>query len=174
VLRFAGAAEKGSEHPLAEAILNKAENSQVKIPNVEEFEALPGRGVQCSVGNKRVLLGNRKLMQEQNVSVNELENDVSLLESQGKTVMILAVDGVTVGLIAAMDTPKENARQSIEQLKGMNLEVAMLTGDNERTAKAIAEQLGNTRQPTFYPGKRLIQSKSCSVKARLLQWLGTE
>ena len=145
VLQYAGAAEKGSEHPLAEAILNMAEKLNVTIPKADSFEALPGRGVQCTVGGKRVLLGNRKLMQEQNVPISELEADHSALETQGKTVMILAVDGVVAGLIAAMDTVKENAAEAIEQLKGMNLEVVMLTGDNERTAKAIAQQLGITR-----------------------------
>ncbi len=144
VLKFAGAAEKGSEHPLAEAILNTAEKGKVKIPKADSFEALPGRGVQCTVGEKMVLLGNRKLMQEQNVSITDLESDHLALETQGKTVMILAVEGVVAGLIAAMDTVKESAAEAIEQLKGMNLEVVMLTGDNERTAKAIAQQLGIT------------------------------
>ena len=92
-----------------------------------------------------MLLGNRKLMQEQNVSIAELEADLTSLEAQGKTVMILAVDGSAAGLIAAMDTPKESAAEAIGQLKGMNLEVVMLTGDNERTAKAIAQQLGITQ-----------------------------
>ena len=145
VLKFAGAAEKGSEHPLAEAILNAAEKLKVTIPSADSFEALPGRGVQCTVGEKRVLLGNRKLMQEQNVSITNLESDHLALESQGKTVMILAVDGVGTGLIAAMDTVKESAAEAITQLKDMNLEVVMLTGDNERTAKAIAQQLGITQ-----------------------------
>jgi Cu+-exporting ATPase len=142
VLQYAGAAEKGSEHPLAEAILAKAEADKVDISQVDSFEALPGRGVQCKVEGKAVLLGNRKLMQEQNVSISELESDLTSLETQGKTVMILAVDGAASGLIAAMDTPKESAAEAVEQLKGMNLEVAMLTGDNERTANAIAQQLG--------------------------------
>ena len=145
VLQYAGAAEKGSEHPLAEAILAKAEADKVNISQSDSFEALPGRGVQCNVEGKAVLLGNRKLMQEQNVSISELEADLTALEAQGKTVMILAVDGGAAGLIAAMDTPKESAAEAIEQLKGMNLEVAMLTGDNERTANAIAQQLGITQ-----------------------------
>lgn len=92
-----------------------------------------------------MLLGNRKLMQEQKVSIRELDADLTSLESDGKTVMILAVNGVTAGLIAAMDTVKESAVPAIELLKGMNLEVAILTGDNERTANAIAQQLGITQ-----------------------------
>jgi Cu+-exporting ATPase len=145
VLKFAGTAEKGSEHPLAEAILYMAEKLKVTIPKADSFEALPGRGVQCTVGEKKVLLGNRKLMQEQNVPIGELEADHLALETQGKTVMILAVEGVVAGLIAAMDTVKESAAEAIELLKNMNLEVVMLTGDNERTAKAIAQQLGITK-----------------------------
>ena len=88
------------------------------------------------------MLGNRKLMQEENVDVALLENDLATLESQGKTAMILAVDAQPAGIVAAMDTPKENAVEAIQQLKSMNLEVAMLTGDNEKTARAIATQLG--------------------------------
>jgi len=145
-LRYAGAAEKGSEHPLAEAILAKAESDKVTVDQADSFEALPGRGVKCSVGAKMVLLGNRILMQEQGVSISEsTADDLTALEAQGKTVMILAVDGESAGLIAAMDTPKESAAEAIQQLKSMNLEVAMLTGDNERTAKAVAEQLGITQ-----------------------------
>ena len=145
VLMYAGAAEKGSEHPLAAAIVSKAQAEKVPITQSDSFEALPGRGVQCTVGGKAVLLGNRKLMQKQNVSISHLEAGLTSLENQGKTVMILAVSGQSVGLIAAMDTVKDTAAEAVEQLKGMNLEVTMLTGDNERTANAIANQLGITK-----------------------------
>ena len=145
VLQYAGAAEKGSEHPLAAAIVAKAEAEKITIPESDSFEALPGRGVQCSVEGKAVLLGNRKLMQEKNVSINEVEADLTSLETQGKSVMILAVGSLSVGLIAAMDTVKESAAEAVQQLKDMNLEIVMLTGDNERTANAIANQLGITK-----------------------------
>ncbi len=142
ILAYAAAAEKGSEHPLAEAILAKAESDRVAVDTVDSFEAFPGRGVQCSVGGRVVLLGNRKMMQEQNVSVEGMEADLALLEIKGRTVMILAVDGTSVGLVAAMDTLKESAVEAVEQLKVLGLEVTILTGDNERTAKAVAKQLG--------------------------------
>ncbi len=145
VLKFAGAAEKGSEHPLAEAILKKAEQENIIIKAANEFEALPGRGIQCVVEDKKVLLGNRKLMLEQNVSTTEMESEFSSLEAEGKTVMILAVDGIVAGAVAAMDIVKESAAPAVELLKSMNLEVAMLTGDNEITAQAIAKQLGITQ-----------------------------
>jgi len=145
VLKFAGAAEKGSEHPLAEAILKKAEQENIIIKSANEFEALPGRGIQCVVEDKKVLLGNRKLMREQNVLITEMESEFSSLEAEGKTVMILAVDGEVAGAVAAMDTVKESAAPAVELLKSMNLEVTMLTGDNEITAQAIAKELGITQ-----------------------------
>lgn len=172
-LHFAGAAEKGSEHPLAEAILNTAEKFNVKIPETEGFEALPGRGVKCTVEGKKVLLGNRKLMQEQNVTTDVLENDHSALETQGKTVMILAIEGVAAGLIAAMDTVKESAAEAIVQLKGMNLEVVMLTGDNERTAKAIAQQLGITQViANVLPWQKVDTIKKLQSKGKVVAMVG--
>jgi len=142
VLRFAAIAEKGSEHPLAEAITNHAQKAKVKLADADSFEALPGRGVRCTAEGKTILLGNRKLMQEQSVPFAKLEEDLAKLESEGKTAMLLAVNGEPAGIVAAMDTPKESAAEAIQQLKSMQLEVAMLTGDNERTARAIAKQLG--------------------------------
>jgi len=141
-LKLAAIAEKGSEHPLAEAILKAAHQSESNIPDAESFEAVPGRGVRCTYENRRILLGNRRLMQDEKVPIEQLEKDLDRLEGQGKTVMILAVDNQLAGVVAAMDTAKENAVEAISKLKSMGLEVAMLTGDNERTAKAIAEQLG--------------------------------
>jgi Cu+-exporting ATPase len=141
VLRLAAIAEKGSEHPLAEAILNAASQSDPNIPDAESFEAVPGHGVKCTCENKKILLGNRRLMQTEKVSVEPMEQDLQRLEKQGKTLMILAVNGEPAGVVAAMDTPKEHAVEAISKLKSMGLEVAMLTGDNETTAKAIAKQL---------------------------------
>ena len=142
VLRYAAIAEKGSEHPLAEAIIKHAQNSKIKIVDAESFEVLPGRGVKCVIEGKTILLGNRKLMQEENVSTIKLEDELVLLETQGKTAMIIAVDGEPAGIIAAMDTLKENAAEAIQKMKRLKLEVVILTGDNDRTAQAIAKQLG--------------------------------
>jgi Cu+-exporting ATPase len=142
VLKFAAIAEKGSEHPLAEAIVKAARKDGLVIPDAKSFEAVPGHGVKCTHENKEILLGNRKLMQEARITTEPLEEKLHELESQGKTAMILAVNGKTTGIIAVMDTLKENAVQAVNALKGMKLEVMMLTGDNERTARAIAKQLG--------------------------------
>jgi Cu+-exporting ATPase len=140
-LKLAAIAEKGSEHPLAEAILKAARQGESDIPDAESFEAVPGHGVRCTYENKKILLGNRRLMQDEKIPIKQLEQDLERLEGQGKTVMILAVDGEPAGVVAAMDTPKEEAIEAISKLKSMGLEVAMLTGDNERTARAISEQL---------------------------------
>jgi len=142
VIMFAGSAEKSSEHPLAEAIVKHAEKTHINLVDATVFEALPGRGVKCTVNNRTVFLGNRKLMQEKGIPTTEIEADMVSLETEGKTAMILAVDGNAVGIVAAMDTPKADAIEAINGLKSMKLEVTMLTGDNERTAKAIALQLG--------------------------------
>ncbi len=141
VLRLAAIAEKGSEHPLAEAILKAARQDGSDVPDAESFEAIPGHGVRCIHENKKILLGNRRLMQTEKVSIELIEEDLQRLEKQGKTLMILAVNGEPAGVVAAMDTPKANAVEAIGKLKSMGLEVAILTGDNETTAKAIAQQL---------------------------------
>lgn len=141
VLKLAAIAEKGSEHPLAEAILNAASQREPDIPDAESFEAVPGHGVRCTYENKRILLGNRRFMQSEKILIEQVEQDLERLEAQGKTVMILVVNGEPAGVVAAMDTPKENAVEAISKLKSMGLEVAMLTGDNETTARAIAKQL---------------------------------
>ncbi|MGA3111480.1 MAG: copper-translocating P-type ATPase [Candidatus Bathyarchaeia archaeon] len=173
VLEYASSAEKGSEHPLAEAILLKAESDKVRINQSDNFQALPGRGVQCTVGNRKVLLGNRKLMQEQVVSIDEIEADLVLLETQGKTVMILAVDGKTVGLVAAMDTLKDSAVEAVAQLKALNLEVTVLTGDNERTARAIAAQVGITQIiANVLPWQKADVIKELQAKGRVVAMVG--
>lgn len=145
VIRLAAIAEKNSEHPLAEAIVKAAQEAGFSLPNPEKFEAIPGQGVRASFEDKEILLGNRKLMDEQKVATATVEADMTGLEAQGKTAMILAVNGETAGIVAAMDTPKSDASEAITKLKTMKLEVAMLTGDNERTAKKIAEQVGIDR-----------------------------
>jgi Cu+-exporting ATPase len=142
VLQLGAIAEKGSEHPLAEAIMNAAYQYGFDIPDAGSFEAVPGHGVRCKWEGKEILLGNRKLMQREGVPIEGLEGDLQRFEMQGKTAMILAVNGKPAGIIAAMDTLKEHAFEAIQKLKKMGLEIVMLTGDNERTANAIAKQLG--------------------------------
>jgi len=173
VLRYAATAEKGSEHPLAEAITRHAQNAKVKLATAESFEALPGRGVHCAIEGKTILLGNRKLMQEQKVPFTQLETDLSTLEGEGKTTMLLAVNGEAAGIVAAMDTTKENAAEAIQQLKNMQLEVAMLTGDNEKTAQAIAHQLGITQViANVLPWQKVDAIKKLQAEGKVVAMVG--
>lgn len=173
VLGFAAIAEKGSEHPLAEAILKAAEKAQVKIGDADSFEAVPGHGVKASFKKQQILFGNRKLMKANDVDVGSIEKELSGLEEQGKTAMLLAVDGKIVGIIAAMDTPKDSAAEAITQLKRMGLEVVMLTGDNERTAKAIAQQLGiGTVIANVLPWEKVNVIKQLQSEGKIVAMVG--
>ncbi|MFH1737043.1 MAG: copper-translocating P-type ATPase, partial [Actinomycetota bacterium] len=145
VLRLAAGLEKGSEHPLAEAVVAKAEGDGLAGADVKDFAALPGFGVRGTVEGHPVLFGNRKLMAGEKIDVKGFEEDIASLENQGKTAMILAVDGRPAGLIAVADTIKDNAREAVEKMRSLGIEVVMITGDNTRTAAAIAVQAGIDR-----------------------------
>jgi len=171
VLQTAASAEKGSEHPLAEAIVKAVGNS--KIPDAEAFEAIPGHGVKAKYKDKQILLGNRKLMKNNNISIETTEEDLQKLEKQGKTAMILAINGKAAGIIAVMDTPKENAATAIKKLKSMGLEVAILTGDNERTAKTIATQLGiDTVIANVLPWEKVDAIKKLQAEDKVVAMVG--
>ncbi|MHA1263494.1 MAG: copper-translocating P-type ATPase, partial [Candidatus Freyarchaeota archaeon] len=144
VLEIAAAAEKNSEHPLAEAIVRKAEELGVQIPEVEDFYAYPGKGVRAKLDGMEILVGNKKLVKEKGLR-NSFEKESQKLESMGKTVLFVAGNGEVKGLIAIADTLMEHSIEAVHELKSMNLEVVMLTGDNRRTAQAIAKQVGIDR-----------------------------
>ena len=142
ILKFAAIAEKKSEHPLAEAILNKAEEEKIKIADSKSFKAIPGYGIIANYDKKEIVFGNRNLMKKYNVKINTYEEKISVLENEGKTVMILALNNEFIGVIAVADTLKEYSKEAVEQLHKMGKEVIMITGDNKRTASGIAKQLG--------------------------------
>jgi Cu+-exporting ATPase len=142
LLRLAGAAEKGSEHPIGAAVYSAARAETGELEDPVEFEALPGRGVAARVGGRTVRIGTEAFLAESGVTTGGLGGLLRGLESDGKTVMIVAVDGVVSGLIAVADQVKETSRQAVERLKSLGLEVYMITGDNQTTARAIAAQVG--------------------------------
>lgn len=145
LLTIAASLEKQSEHPLAEAIYNKAEKSKLSLSLVEKFKAIPGHGVQGTIDATTYYLGNRKLISDVvGLPVEKINRKISRLEEQGKTVMILANKTEIVGLIGVADTVKETSKEAVEKLKKLGIEVYMITGDNKRTAKAIASQVGIT------------------------------
>ena len=142
LLFLAASAERGSEHPLGEAIVMEAQARGLRLESVTAFEAIPGRGISAQVNGRAVRFGNLALMEDSGVPVNGLAEQASALAAQGKTPMFLATDGQAVGLIAVADTVKPDAFEGLARLRRMGLEVVMLTGDNVRTAHAIAGQLG--------------------------------
>ncbi|MEW9668069.1 heavy metal translocating P-type ATPase [Ammoniphilus sp. 3BR4] len=145
ILKIAAIAEKNSEHPLAEAIVSSAKDKGLEIPDPQSFHAIPGFGVEATVDDRRVLLGTRKLMAQNNIDISSLEDKAEGLELEGKTAMFMSVDDEPVAIIAVADTVKEHSKEAINQLQALGLEVVMLTGDNKRTAEAIGQQVGVNR-----------------------------
>ncbi|MGP4068141.1 heavy metal translocating P-type ATPase [Halobacillus sp. B29] len=141
VLSYLVAAEKASEHPLAEAIVNYGEENGVTPQEADEFEAIPGYGIKARVDGKQVYVGTRKLMNRETIDYTELEDILSNHETEGKTAMLIAVEGKLAGYVAVADTIKETSKQAIQDLKDLGLSIYMVTGDNERTAEAIASQV---------------------------------
>ena len=145
LLRLAAVADRRSEHPLAQAIVKGARDRGVKVGEPEVFNAIPGHGVEASVEGRRIFVGNRKLMERENISLSEFEEGAARLADEGKTPMFVAVEGKPAGLIAVADTIKEDSIAAVRALERMGLEVVMITGDNARTAQAIARQAGIRR-----------------------------
>lgn len=144
VLQLVASAEKSSEHPLAEAIVNYANEQQIELLEVDHFTAIPGHGIEAKIAGQRILVGTRKLMNDHQVKIADAEQALTELEREGKTAMLIAIDGQYHGMIAVADIVKETARAAIRQLQESGIKVMMLTGDNRRTAEAIAKQVGIT------------------------------
>ena len=146
ILKIASSIEKNSEHPLAQAIVNKAKEEKITPEEVKDFQAIPGGGVSAELEGKRILLGTRKLMADNKIEISTIEDKMVALETQGKTAMILGYplghDKKIVGIIAVADVLKENSKEAVDMLHKMGKKVAIITGDNKRVAEAIAKQIG--------------------------------
>jgi Cu+-exporting ATPase len=145
LLQYAASIEKGSEHSLGEAIVKGAEKEGIEFINSEGFAAIPGHGVKAIVNGETVLIGNKKLMVDNNVNTDLLKDTIEKLQNEGKTAMIASIDGVAAGVFAVAATLKKYSKEAVEKLQKLGVEVIMLTGDNERTAQAIAKQIGIKR-----------------------------
>lgn len=145
VLKLAAIAEKTSEHPLGEAIVKGAKAEGIILSDADSFEAIPGHGIEASFAGRTILAGNRRLMQQRGIDFSSLLKQAEELEKNGKTAMFIAIDSKAAGIIAVADTLKENSAEAVARLKKLGIEVAMITGDNRRTAEAIAHQVGITR-----------------------------
>jgi Cu+-exporting ATPase len=141
ILRYSASAEKGSEHPLGEAIVNRALEKNIPLISPENFNAIAGHGIEANIDGKSVLLGNLKLMRDRSIPLKDLEVKADAFSNQGKTPMFVAVDNKPAGIVAVADTLKENSKAAVDALHRMGIEVAMITGDNKRTADAIAKQI---------------------------------
>ena len=144
ILRIASSVEKASEHPLGQSIVKYGQEKFGNITAADSFTAVPGKGLQSDFEGKKILIGNRRLMNDNNIDIGDKEKNLAGLETLGKTAMLIAIDGMLSGIIAVADTIKETSLKAIKELQGMGLTVYMITGDNERTAKAIADQVGIT------------------------------
>ncbi|GIM28045.1 copper-translocating P-type ATPase [Clostridium polyendosporum] len=142
LLQIAASGEKGSEHPLGEAIVKCAEERGIELRSTKDFKAISGKGIEVNIDDKSVLLGNKRLMTDRGIGLELLEGESNRLASEGKTPMYIAINNKLEGIIAVADTVKESSKKAIEKLHSMGIEVAMLTGDNKRTADAIAKQVG--------------------------------
>lgn len=160
LLQIAASAEKGSEHPLGEAIVRGAEREHIQILPLDNFEAIPGHGIKVSMDGMNILMGNEKLMRDQGIDLYQLDEEANKLASEGKTPMFIAVNQQFAGMIAVADVVKQSSAKAIQKLHEMGIEVAMITGDNRRTAEAIAKQVGIDR----VLAEVLPQDKSNEVK----------
>jgi len=173
VLRLAASLEQGSEHPLGEAIVKRAQREGLALSELEGFEAVPGHGVRGKVEGRTVLLGNAKLMQESGVALGNLAEAAETFASQGKTSVFVAVDGEPAGVVAVADTLKEHSAEAIRALHRMGIEVVMITGDNRRTAVAIAQQTGIDRVlAEVLPDQKADEVKKLQAEGKVVAMVG--
>ncbi|MDP1808175.1 MAG: heavy metal translocating P-type ATPase [Actinomycetota bacterium] len=173
ILGLAAAAEVGSEHPLGRAIVEAAKARRIEMDAADHFEALPGLGIRVDIGGRPVLVGNRKLMADNGVAVDVLEPKMAEFESVGKTAMTVSVGGQLAGVVAVADTVKPHAGATVARLKEMGIEVIMMTGDNERTANAIAAQLGVERvMANVLPWEKAAAVKALQAEGKVVSMVG--
>ncbi len=173
LLRLAASLERGSEHPLGEAIVKKAIGEGLALSKAEGFEAVPGHGVQGKVDGRTVLLGNAKLMQERGVALGELAPAAEVLAGQGKSPMFVALDGEAAGVIAVADTLKEHSTEAVRARHRLGIEVVMITGDNRRTAAAIARQAGIDRVlAEVLPDQKVEEVKKLQAEGKVVAMVG--
>ncbi|MCR1973595.1 heavy metal translocating P-type ATPase [Clostridium sporogenes] len=173
LLQLAASAEKGSEHPLGEAIVKEAEQKGLEFKKLDFFKAIPGHGIEVKIENRNILLGNKKLMIESNISLENLEETAHILAGEGKTPMYVAIDSNMAGIVAVADTVKENSKKAIQKLHQMGIEVAMITGDNKRTAEAIAKQVGIDRiLAEVLPQDKANEVKKLQVEGKKVAMVG--
>jgi Cu+-exporting ATPase len=173
LLRLAAAAERGSEHPLSRALVREAQARSLDLPDVTDFEAIPGQGIRGTVEGKRVLIGTPRLMDEQGVALNTLSKKGEALTADARTVVYVAIDGTAAGVLAISDTLKSGAVEAVSSLRAQGVEVILLTGDNEATARAIAAQVGITQVlAEVMPYQKAQQIKELQAAGKVVAMVG--
>ncbi len=173
LLRIAASAERGSEHPLGEAIVEEAKRRGLELGDVSHFSALPGRGIEATVGRTEVLLGNRRLLDERGLALDGLQTTAERLSQEGKTPMFVVLDGAAAGIIGVADVLKADSVAAVRALEALGLEVYMITGDNRRTAEAIARQAGITRVlAEVLPERKAQEVKELQAAGKVVAMVG--
>ena len=173
ILKYAACAEKNSEHPLAEAILKRAEEKEIKLIDPEQFNAIEGHGIEASIDGKEILLGNAKLMRDRQIGIESLERKAEEIAQDGKTPIYISLTGKAAGLIGVADMLKENSVHAVAKLRNMGLKVVMLTGDNRRTAEAIAKKAGiDDVIPEVLPEDKVHEVKALQSGGRRVAMVG--
>jgi Cu+-exporting ATPase len=173
LLQLVASAERGSEHPLGEAIVLAAKNEGLALNEPEGFESVAGQGIAAMVGGQKVLVGSRRLLDSQGVILNGLDGSLARLEQEAKTAMLVAVDGEAVGVVAVADTVKEGSIEAIRLMQALGLEVVMITGDNQRTAETIGQQVGVSRVLSeVLPGDKAAQVRALQEGGKTVGMVG--
>ena len=173
LLQLVASAEKNSEHPLGQAIVRGAQEKSLTLLEAENFNSITGQGIEAQIAGLSVFVGNRKMMEEKNISVKELEKDADKLAEEGKTPVFVAMDGQPAGIVAVADVVKKSSRAAIESLHKMGIEVAMITGDNKKTAEAIARQVGIDRVlAEVLPQDKAFEVKKLQQEGRKVAMVG--
>ncbi len=173
LLKYSASVEKNSQHPLAEAIIREAKKNNIQLKSSERFNTYGGKGVSAMVEGKDVLIGNRKFFSEKKISHLEAENKLAKFEKEGKTAILIGINNRLAGIIAIADPLKETTKEAVSEFQAMGLNVIMLTGDNERTAKAIAEQIGiNKVRAEVLPKDKALEVKKLQAKGEVVAFIG--
>jgi P-type Cu2+ transporter len=173
ILRLVASVEEGSEHPLAQAILERAHERGIRLGNVSGFDAIPGHGVSAIVDGRRVLVGNRKLMRNRQIGITEVDSRAAELQGAGRTVIMAAVDGRLEGAFAVADAVRPTSREAVKRLTSMGIQVAMLTGDNRATAERIAAELEiKTVFADVLPGDKAAKFRELQAQGKRVAMVG--
>ncbi len=173
IMRFSGSVESGSDHPIAKAIVKKAKQMHVEFTDLKNFEELNGLGVKANVNNKQVYIGNRKMMIHFGISLDKVEQKMTQLETQGKTAIMVAIEEKIIGIIAVSDSVKESSPMAITALKDLEIECIMITGDNEKTANAIAKQVGIQKViANVLPSDKALEIKKMQSEGKIVAMVG--